>query len=349
MKSTLNTIILCITILCISAIIGHAGSLDPPAGPIQPTMKSLGAMEPSTTITSLPFTIVTSGYYTLCSDLTGQDGSHGIEILASDVTVDLRGFTLIGGPDTLCGIYCEGGATDISIRNGRMRDWNGCGIDASEATKLTITEVVSCGNGSSGIAIQSGIIDRCSADSNGGSGIVCGGTSVISNSRAQNNGQDGINGGSFTVVHHSSCVGNGEDGIDIFQRGNVSHCDTSANGGAGIKLQYAGVVKNCTADFNSDGILLAGPGGGCLVVENECSNNSGAGVNVLSDVNRVERNHLIANEFGYYLFGVGNFTAGNTCFSNAFNNPSIPGNHTAAFIVNPGQDFTTTQPWANFR
>src|SRR5882724_3568968 len=71
------------------------GSLTPPGAPA-PTMKTLTQIEPRRPISSLPFTINTSGSYYLTTNLVGVVGSDGISIVASDVTIDLGGFTLLG-------------------------------------------------------------------------------------------------------------------------------------------------------------------------------------------------------------------------------------------------------------
>src|SRR5437868_8408613 len=81
------------------------GSLTPPAAPM-PTMKTLQQVEPRTPISTLPFTISASGSYYLTTNLTGVAGSDGITISASDVTLDLKGFTMTGA---------GGGGTDAGI------------------------------------------------------------------------------------------------------------------------------------------------------------------------------------------------------------------------------------------
>ncbi len=81
-----------------------AGDVDPPPGPVMPTMIRLDEIEPRTPISALPFTINQCGSYFLTDCLTGVAGQNGITIDADDVTLDLNGFTLIGVPGSLDGI-----------------------------------------------------------------------------------------------------------------------------------------------------------------------------------------------------------------------------------------------------
>ena len=81
-----------------------AGDLDPPAGPITPTMKPLVEIEPRTAInaTNTPgdadsiFKITQPGSYYLTGNITGVAAKNGIEIAADAVVLDLMGFQLNG-------------------------------------------------------------------------------------------------------------------------------------------------------------------------------------------------------------------------------------------------------------
>src|SRR5262245_22765217 len=74
-----------------------AGPLNPPAGPVTSTYKTLTEVEPRTPISaaSTPgdaagqFKITQPGSYYLTGNIAAIPGKHGIEIAASGVTIDL--------------------------------------------------------------------------------------------------------------------------------------------------------------------------------------------------------------------------------------------------------------------
>src|ERR1700757_1186452 len=99
MKSNLRSTLLiaAASLLLIPAISFGQGILTPPGAPA-PTMKTLSQIEPRMPIYTIPTNITVSGSYYLTTNLTGIGGSGGIAIYTNDVTIDLEGFTLAGGP-----------------------------------------------------------------------------------------------------------------------------------------------------------------------------------------------------------------------------------------------------------
>ncbi len=139
----------CVALLVAGAIV-TAGNLNPPAGPVSPTMKSLDEIEPRIAIsaTNTPgdannqFRISQPGSYYLTGNITGVSGKTCIRIATSGVTLDLNGFTLEGVTGSLSGIYSQ--SVRSTIRNGTIRNFN-VGIDAYEAAGVRIQDM-SCTN-----------------------------------------------------------------------------------------------------------------------------------------------------------------------------------------------------------
>src|SRR5262245_41804718 len=88
-----------------------AGPLDPPSGPVAPTMKPLDQVEPRTAINAVNtpgdatavFRITQPGSYYLTGNVAGVLNRSGIAVSAADVTIDLNGFAVLGAPGSLAG------------------------------------------------------------------------------------------------------------------------------------------------------------------------------------------------------------------------------------------------------
>ena len=94
-------------VLCLVLAFGSAavaGPLNPPAGPVTSTYKTLVEVEPRTAISAVntpanpnaSFVITQPGSYYLTGDITVPSGKSGIQVYAYGVTVDLNGFTIRG-------------------------------------------------------------------------------------------------------------------------------------------------------------------------------------------------------------------------------------------------------------
>ncbi|MBC7772077.1 MAG: hypothetical protein H7210_06265, partial [Pyrinomonadaceae bacterium] len=114
----------------IIAYTAWAGPLDPPAGPVTPTFKTLSEVEPRTAINTANtpgdadsrFKITQPGSYYLTGNITGVAAKSGIEIAASGVSLDLNGFDLVGVPGSLDGItLAANNFNGLEIRNGSVR------------------------------------------------------------------------------------------------------------------------------------------------------------------------------------------------------------------------------------
>jgi hypothetical protein len=154
-----------------------------------------------------PFKITSSGSYKLTSNLVVPADTNGIEFLASSVTLDLNGFTILGP------IVCQGGtgpcaptptrdtaginalALSVTIRNGHVQGFSrgvkifgglvegmhasGNVIDGIEANDSVITGNNASQNHGVGIQAFNSVVTSNVATLNGSSGFVMGGGGVF--------------------------------------------------------------------------------------------------------------------------------------------------------------------------
>ena len=204
MRELVKTKLALLAILIVSALAAIFGQGLTPPGPPGPTMKTLQQIEPRIPISSLPVTIAAPGSYYLTSDLFGVGGQNGIRITSSFVTVDLNGFSVIGGPGTLKGIEAAfAGTKQIVIRNGFIRDWGGTGLAAALVSEARIEGVRTYNNAGGGIQVGlRSLVRDCSADGNTGNGIVADASSIVSGSTGTSNTQAGIVAGPNATVEN---------------------------------------------------------------------------------------------------------------------------------------------------
>jgi hypothetical protein len=241
--------------LLLSSSAFSQGNLTPP-GPPGRTMKALDQIEPRTPIESVPFIIDQSGSYYLTKNLNFTAASgHAITISASNVTVDLMGFTLSSSSAvTGDGIHINGGVRNIAVRNGTI----------TGNTVVTITGSAPSQNWSvapAGFSIGiNGSIPPTPTGRNFNDlrisgcrtiGLEAGDESIIENVIATQNGNTGIDAGNGSAVAHSSAASNGSTGVSA---ATVTNCTARSNASHGI---FALTVANCTALNNgTNGIIV---------------------------------------------------------------------------------------------
>ena len=365
MKSNSKTIPFLALLTLGAATAFGAGPLTPPGAPA-PTMKTLDEIEPRTPISAGSFTINLPGSYYLTGNLTGVSGNNGITINANDVTIDLRGFTLVGVVGSLDGITVAGSRTNIAIRNGTLRGWGADGMDANSSYNSQFIDLRASGNGANGIQAGFGaVVKGCSARGNGTDGIVTFSGSTVSDSTASENLHDGIvvntgstvrdcasfnntsNGivaNSGSTVIHCTAYSN-TNGIAAYSGSTVIGCSTRINATNGIIVSVGCTVGDCTAVSNGTGINAASD---CRIVNNTCQNNSFAGIYVTSTDNRIDGNSVTDNITGIRANpATGNLIIRNSASGNVTPYDIVIGN-AAAQILAPSDNFIATNPWANF-
>ncbi len=329
---------------CTAALIAGAlvvaGPLNPPPGPVAPTLKTLAEVEPRIAITEQntpgdadsQFRITQAGSYYLTGSLAAVGGKHGIEVevTGAGVTIDLCGFVVEGSvpggsPASLSAISVTGQSRAVSVRNGTLRGWGGAGIWALWAENCHVDSVR---------AIQ-----------NSGAGIVVGGQSVLTACSAADNGQYGIRAGTGSVVERCTAEGNQDDGIIAGGSSVVRGSAVFFNTGDGVEAGPHSLVEGCAASNNgADGVRCAA---NARVIGNICNVNGGAGVHATLPANHLDGNTVQGNQRGIDVDTGGNFVVRNTAGGNS-TNYAITGTQTIGPIVTAAGTIISTNPWANF-
>src|SRR6185369_16707148 len=142
-------------VLLAGTAIVTAGPLNPPAGPVGSTMKTLIEVEPRTAISatntpgnaSAMFRITAPGSYYLAGNIQGQAGMDVIRIEASNVTLDLNGFTITGGVNAVWATS----RFNTTIRDGNITGSTQDGINITYSDFTTVRNVNVTGTGADGI------------------------------------------------------------------------------------------------------------------------------------------------------------------------------------------------------
>ena len=281
----------------------HAqGSLTPPAGPPVASMKTLDQVEARTPVnqTTCPgnatsvHVISSSGSYYLTGNVATETLANGLTISASNVTLDLNGFSLIRLTGTGGTAVFVGGFKSIRIRNGNIAGgttqtggvfspagWSTGLQSAPSSGNVCVSDLTVRGVQSTGIQTSaSGVVERCQVDTCGGAGIS---SFFVTDCVVRNASGAGITVGDGEEASVKNCfaasVGNGDGihapGADVFNSKGI------AVSGGGISAEKASdcsgsSVTNtgltCRGDAtNCSGSSATGPGLTCHGNATNCS------------------------------------------------------------------------------
>ncbi len=367
------------SIVSMAVIFSHAGPLDPPAGPVAPTYRTLAEVEPRIPVGSSTtpgdadsvFRISQPGSYYLTGILQGVAGKSGIEIASHNVTLDLGGFTLTGVGGSLAGITRDSTQRGpITVRNGKVTGWGGSGVSLANVNSADspgglLEGIHSHGNVGNGFTVADGAtVITCVAGQNGQAGFEAASHAVFRDCVANGNGLSGFYRGfgctysgcvSRANTAHgyepsgtssfSNCSASTNDGNGFsVTRCTLTGCDASSNDGWGIDVLSGGTVQSCGLGNN----LLGGIQ--CSTNAHILRNSVTAGateIRASSADNRIEGNTAVDCATGFDIASAGNLIICNSASGGTTRFSIVAGNSAGPIVVAAGMP-VLTNPAANF-
>jgi hypothetical protein len=341
-----------------------AGPLDPPAGPVAPTMKTLAEVEPRTLISSAStpgdadsqFKITAHGSYYLNGSITISSGREFLEINASNVVVDLGGFRINGAAGSLSGIRVAPGVTNITIRNGSIVGFDQSGIRSDIDVGVTLEDLGITDVGHEGIYVGKGSrLRNITVVDAGADGIQTFGGSIVRDCVVVSAGEAGFYAGGQTSFEGCSSRDNANTGFVLTGGSSVINSIASGNNNYAIaSLVNAGGV---TVTNNTIAVPVQSSAGGIyLWSESTARNNTikaegttAKCVYLSNNGNRVEGNTTSGGAHGVQAAGtknliIGNFHTGPTLAGGAF--PVVADNMLGTVVTNPGS-LNTSSAFSN--
>ncbi len=352
---------------CATAV---AGPLNPPAGPVTSTGKTLTEVEPRIVLSQANtpgdansvFRIAKPGSYYLSGNLSVPAGQRGIEIASPGVHIDLCGFEIAGLASSLEGISVDtGNLTSLSVRNGQVRQMGGTGVNFNtpNLSGFIVENVTSRDNGGVGILTGPGAIVRgCAALGNSSDGIRVGANSIVQGCIAsgQTGAGDGIETGEECVV--VACVANGNqtlgiragvgsvvsactasDNVNVGIGGNSDcrfvDCVSSRNQSHGFSLSSRSLIQGCVANQNvGHGIFATSANRieGNLCQGNGAGTGTGSGIRTTASDNLIHSNQCLGNDIGIDVAVSGSLITGNRCSGNGTSYSIAAGNSIAPIV-----------------
>ena len=247
------------------------GPLTPPGAPA-PTMKTLDQVEPRIDVQNAPSSAVTTsnanyhyiinqpGSYYLSANI-GVTKTHGIQINAAGVTLDLNGFEIARSSGTGGnGIEIVASAPRASVHNGSIRSF---------AYGIRSLFLITSPRGS---LFRDITVSNCTTY-----GIYAGEGAVLEGCRAVgNSGTASLHGDPGSTFINCTAVSNSAtSAIDAGAGSTLSNCTAYFNSGtAGIKTGDGSSLSNCAANLNTVQRAIHA-GNGCSLTNCSASNNTG--------------------------------------------------------------------------
>ncbi len=247
-------------LLVVAALTGivHGGPLDPPAGAPASTNRTLIFQPAGPCPAGFPIVLSAPGSYALASNITGCSGVDGIQISASNVSLDLNGFSLIGVAGSGAGVRAAAAIAKISLSNGEVNGWSSPGVDFLYASASQLTHLIVSNSGGSGIILGDGsTLTDCVLSSNSFGVAITGMGSVVSGCDATSNGNFGV----WATGPNNRLIGNHA----------VANAIGFKAGGRNEDIEGNSATSNTSGGFDVGGVS------GVILTKNIAHNNAGSG------------------------------------------------------------------------
>lgn len=349
--------------------IAAAGPLNPPAGAVTSTAKPLSEVEARTAVNDANtpgdfasvFKITQSGSYYLTGNITVPNAKNGVQILASDVTLDLNGFTINGQAGSAHGVWVGGGLGRVRIRNGTITTMGADGVNltatAADGGVYSVEDITAIGCNGDGIEMRNGTVRNCHLVANTGYGVYMNQnlTSSIESTVMELNGAGGVYMLNGTVT---ACTAQSNAGIGFMLGSATVTSSIAIDNAVGFSMD-SGIISGCSAvDNTSTGIRV---GGGTAVLNNSITSGSLVANTIGIRVQNVDGARVEGNAIARQATGVSCGTANNLIIRNSFrgctnavnlvaNNrlgPLAAATAQPAIIGNSGGGLGVTDPNAN--
>lgn len=355
--SRLRVVVSVVSALAAGLVLGGAGPVNPPAGAVVSTMKTLQEVEPRVALSSTNtpgdvasvYIISQPGSYFLTGDVKPTGGKNGIMVNADNVTLDLRGYSIDGSTDTTgfrAGITNSGNRRNLRVFNGTIRSFRGYGMIGrfdnssfedmalldSQGGQLEILQSSGCTvrnvrtravSGETGIQLgANSTVEHCTVEG-GGVGITIA-SGVVRGCTVLNPGSVGIYSMSGLVI---DCAVEGANSTSSITNGGITL-------GTGAKAERC-VVRNC----QSAGVNLSGR---AEVVDCQFTSCAKGVTANLSGRGRIEGNHFITCTTGVNLVGTNSLVMGNRFTGNTANIVAPAGNTVGEVLDFAGGGATLT-------
>jgi parallel beta-helix repeat protein len=266
-----------------------------------------------------PAVISVPGTYILANDITNSNAPICIQITASNVVLDGKGYSIDGidGANSI-GIKVYNSAMtlfNVIIKNLDISDW-GTGILLQNVKNSQVQSVTATSNTGNGIALQGAsrnVVNSCTASSNGGVGIILysySDSNTVTGNTAQGNDLDGIRIrlSSNNDILKNKVANNKKNGINLNE---AAHFNT--------------ITENTITGNKGDAVTVYKSNGN-IISKNTIDNNDVVGIRVYeeSDNNEISRN-TITNTNNYDGISIYTASDDNMIFSNTIENSAKRG------------------------